>query len=130
MEISIYKSRAKTQLKQVAYFFLRVVKRKSSFFFFTPEKALRNADNKTKYLHNKPDLELEIINRHPSAGLVLKEHVISIPLKKGKEKEYCGGLVDIKTMSLIQEAVHLMGESCQELPQEKIGNLFQLCFCP
>jgi hypothetical protein len=122
MKISSYKSRVKKELKPVVFFFFRFIKRKARFFFFTSEIALRKATSGVNY-QSDSNSGLRLIEKDQSAGLVIKSDVISIPLVAGSEKEFCGGLLDSQTGSLITEAVHLMGEPCQEIPKDKNFNV-------
>ena len=105
----------KNQAKQLIKFCLRFIKRNKGFFFFSPEKALKNAGSNISKLTS--DQELEIITKYKSIGLVVKDDVIYIPLTDGKEREYSGGLIDCKTGTLIEEAIHLKGGPSQEAPQ-------------
>ena len=113
----IYKQKLKNQLKQLIRFCLRFIRRDRGFYFFSPEKSWENA-TASKDQPSQYDTE-KLIAPHKAIGLVLKEEVISIPLTRGKDKEYYGGLVDSKTGKLIDEAIHFDGDNSQEFPEQK-----------
>jgi hypothetical protein len=112
-----YKLKLKNQVKQLIRFCLRFIKRSRGFYFFSPEKAWENAII-SKGKQGQYDIE-KMIAKYKIMGLVFKEDLISIPLIKGKKKEYYGGLVDCKTGKLIDEAIHFDGDSSQEFSEQK-----------
>src|SRR5215203_5399204 len=112
-----YKLKLKNNLKQLIRFGLRFIKRSRGFSFFSAEKAWKNATI-SKNQPGEDDIT-KIIAKHTTIGLLLKEDVISVPLIKGKEKEYYGGLVDSKTGKLIDEAIHFDGDRSQEFSEQE-----------
>ncbi len=97
---------------------MRFIKRNRAFFFFSPQKVLQRAtvDN---YQNSQNKIEKKIVSKYQNIGLIYKEDVISIPLNKGEKKEYCGGLVNSDTGTLIDQAIHFDGDLSQELPGQK-----------
>lgn len=112
MSESSFKQYLKNRVKQFIRFGLRFVKRRRSFIFFSQEKTFRKLVVSESQLD---DGYIEsVLVSCKSAGLLVKEDLISVPLSKGHIKEYHGGLVDRNTGLLINEAIHYDGELSQE----------------
>lgn len=111
-------------IRNTPEFFLQFLKRNPNFFFYSPKVAFAKASRKYS-IPDKSQIKITEIENNSVQGLSLYRDVISYPLTQGKEKDYLGGLINTKTNTLIDEAIHFgyMKVFCQEPPNLKSSEL-------
>jgi hypothetical protein len=113
------------RIKNILRSTLRRLDRKPALLLHSHQTALRKASSEP--LGAKSDRNLQLLSKIENGlcdGISLYRDLISYPLnnKKYDEREYQGGLVEIKSQALVKEAIHLGSQKfgdeslCQRLP--------------
>lgn len=94
----------------------RLNKREPEFLFFSPEVAYQRARRTSSA--STTGKSSDKISKYVRDGLSYHKNVLSFPLIQGKVKDYAGGLIDVKTFTLIPEAIYYNYRKSlsQELP--------------
>jgi hypothetical protein len=116
--------KANVLLKGLAHFLTNIKKRNLQYITSSAEKTFAKAAGKSSKSSpgNIDDCFTKIQSGNHSDMTILYD-VIATPLKKGQTTQFSGGLINNKTFTLVNEAIHSNGLPCQELQEVDVNEL-------